>query len=371
MRFQSRINVHVLSVASIALSTFALRLPALAAPTPPAAPKGYQVDYLLSDGSLPTEHEDLEFRNGWGLASSSTGPWWVAVNEMDLSKVYDADGVPQNLRVIVPGSPTGIVHSDGSGFVVSDGTVSAPARFLLATEAGKIVGWSPTVGPAAPQGEAFVAVDRSSSGAIYKGLALAETSTGARLYAADFHNGKIDVFDESFNLVDTTGGFVDPRLPAGYAPFGIQTLAGRIFVSYAKQDAGALDEVAGKGLGAVDVYDTNGTLINEVAVHGTLNAPWGMALAPPGFGTASGTLLVGNFGDGTIATYKMTDDLLRITPMGVLRDAARKPVQIDGLWGIAFGNGASAGATSALYFAAGPAGESHGAFGRVTVVPTP
>src|SRR5258705_9379017 len=139
MRFRSRITVYALSAATIALSTLALRLPASAAPIPPGgAPKDYQVDYLVSDGSIPTEHQDLEFRNGWGLAASPTGPWWVAVNEMEVSKVYDADGAPQSLRVVVPGSPTGIVNSGGAGFIVTDGTTSGPAKFLFAMENGKL-----------------------------------------------------------------------------------------------------------------------------------------------------------------------------------------------------------------------------------------
>jgi uncharacterized protein (TIGR03118 family) len=356
----------------IAVAILALRLPASAAPiSPGAAPKDYQVDYLVSDGAIPTEHVDLEFRNGWGLAASPTGPWWVAVNEMEVSKVYDASGAPQDLRVVVPGAPTGIVNSGGAGFIVTDGTTSGPAKFVFAMENGKLAGWNPGVGPAPPLGQAFVVADRSSVGAVYKGLAIAHTISGDRLYAADFHNRRIDVFDESFTLVNTIGGFVDPKLPQGYAPFGIQTLAGRIFVSFAKQDADALDEVAGQGLGIVDVFDTDGTLLAQVAAHGQLNAPWGMAIAPVGFGAASGNLLVGNFGDGTIVTYTMTDDMLKFTPGGVLRDASRKPIQIDGLWGIGFGNDAGAGSSKALYFAAGPADETHGAFGRITITPTP
>jgi uncharacterized protein (TIGR03118 family) len=372
MPFQVRIRHYAFSAAMIAVAILALRLPASAAPiSPGAAPKDYVIDYLVSDGAIPTEHVDLEFRNGWGIASSPTGPWWVAVNEMEVSKVYDASGTPQDLRVIIPGAPTGIVNSSGAGFIVTDGSTSGPAKFLFAMENGKLAGWNPAVGPAPPQGQAFVVADRTSAGAVYKGLAIAHTISGDRLYAADFHNRRIDVFDESFTLVTTIGGFADPKLPEGYAPFGIQTLGGRIFVSYAKQDADALDEVAGQGLGAVDVFDTDGTLMAQVGQHGQLNAPWGMAIAPVGFGVASGKLLVGNFGDGTILTYTMTDDMLKFTPSGVLRDASRKPIQIDGLWGIGFGNDGGAGSSKALYFAAGPADESHGAFGRVTITPAP
>jgi uncharacterized protein (TIGR03118 family) len=373
MPFKVRIKDYAVSGALIAVAILALRLPATAAPISPGnAPKDYLVDYLLSDGSIPTEHQDLEFRNGWGIAASPTSPWWVAVNESEVSKIYNADGAVQDLRVTTPGAPTGIVNSGGTGFIVTDGTTSGPAKFLFAMENGQIAGWNPGVGPAPPLGQAFVVADRSSVGAVYKGLAIAHTIAGDRLYAADFHNARVDVFDENFALVNTIGGFVDPKLPAGFGPFGIQTLAGRIFVSYAKQDANAMDEVAGRGLGAVSVFDTDGTLMAQVGERGQLNAPWGMTIAPVGFGAASGKLLVGNFGDGTIVVYTMTDDMLKFTPSGVLRDAAsHKPIEIDGLWGIGFGNDAGAGSSKALYFAAGPADETHGAFGRITVTPVP
>jgi uncharacterized protein (TIGR03118 family) len=373
MRVQSRNVTLPVGVAMIAISAIALHTPASAAPLPRVgASKDYQVEYLLSDGSIPSEQIDLGFRNGWGIAASATGPWWVAVNEMESASVVDASGMTQALHVTIPGAPTGIVHSDSSGFVITDGTTSGSARFLFALEDGKIVGWNPSVGPAAPEQEAFLGADRSTAGAVYKGLAIAQTLTGTRLYATDFHNARVDVFDESFTLVTTQGGFVDPKIPAGYAPFGIQMIAGSIFVSYAKQDADAIDEVAGQGLGMVDVFDPDGMLIAQVGSHGQLNAPWGIALAPAaGFGAASGTLLVGNFGDGTIQTFAFTDDFRKFTPTGQLRSADRKPIRIDGLWGIAFGNGGQAGDPNALYFAAGPADETHGSFGRVTLQVTP
>ena len=373
MRVVSRKAIFPVSAAILAISAVALQPRTFAAPTPPAGTvKDYHVDYLLSDGSLPTEEVDVSFRNGWGLAASSTGPWWVSVNQMETAAVVNGTGTPQDLNVTIPGSPTGIVHSGGSGFVVSDGTMSAPARFLFALENGKIVGWSPSVGPVAPDGQAYIGADRGSFGASYKGLAIADTLGGARLYATDFHNARVDVFDESFNLVTTSGAFVDPKIPSGYAPFGIQTIAGRVFVTYAKQDSAAKDEVHGQGLGMIDVFDTDGVLIAQVGSHGQLNAPWGIAMAPAaGFGAASGNLLIGNFGDGTIATFTMSDDFKKFNPSGVLRDASRKPIQVDGLWGIAFGNGGDAGDPNALYFAAGPADESHGSFGRITLQVAP
>lgn len=372
MRVTRRVGAVILGAAVFPLTALALHFSASAAPpSPQTASKAYQVDYLISDGTPPAENHDPDLRNAWGIAASPTGPWWVALNEAQASKLYDGDGAPQDLRVTVPGPPTGIVYSGGSGFVVTDGAVSGPARVLFAAENGTISGWSPDVGPAAPMGQAFTAVDSSVSGAIYTGLAIASTSEGDRLYAADFHNARIDVFDETFSSITPTGGFVDPRLPAGYAPFGIQTLSGRVFVAYALQDPNAMDEVSGQGLGVVDVFDTDGNLIARVGAHGRLNAPWGLAIAPSGFGDMSGNLLVGNFGDGTIAAYAMTDDMEKFTPNNVLRDADNKPIRIDGLWGIAFGNGATSGPTNALYFAAGPAEETHGIFGRITLAPTP
>jgi len=367
MRIPPRFGDLSVSVGLLALSALMLGVAVSAAPVPVPSPASldYRVELLTSDGSLPAAHVDPTLKNGWGLAAGGAGPWWVAVNEAQASMLFDADGTPQNLRVAIPGAPTGIVRTDGEGFLVTDGDASAPARFLFATEDGTIAGWSPDVGPAAPMQSAFTVVSRASAGAIYKGLALARTIQGDRLYATDFHNGRVDVFDDTYKLVNTLGGFVDPKLPEGYAPFGIQNIFGRIFVSYAKQDAHASDEINGRGLGLVDVFDLDGMLLTRVATHGFLNAPWGMAIAPEGFGEFSGQLLVGNFGDGTIEAFARTDDMRKFTPSGLLRDAFHRPIRIDGLWGIAFGNGAAAGPANALYFAAGPSDESHGSFGRV------
>ena len=157
--------------------------------------------------------------------------------------------------------------------------------------------------------------------------------------------------------------FVDPGLPAGYGPFGIQNIGGHLFVTYAKQSGGN-DEVAGQSLGFVDEFETDGTFVTRVATRGQLNAPWGLAMAPSNFGRFSGDLLVGNFGDGTINAYAPQADG-SFAHRGQLRTADHKPVTIDGLWGLGFGNGAGSGATNALYFTAGPDDESHGLFGRI------
>jgi uncharacterized protein (TIGR03118 family) len=333
----------------------------------------YTVHNLVSDQPGVADHQDPNLVNAWGIAASSTSPWWVANNGTDTSTLYNGDGVPQPqptpLVVSVPGGPTGIVfNGNASAFVINDGNGhSGAARFLFATEDGTIRGWSPAVPPPPLSTQTFVGpndADQSGAGAIFKGLAIASD----HLYAADFHNAKVDVFDSSFHLIP--GGFVDPKLPHGYAPFGIQTIGGNIFVTYAKQDEDAEDEVAGQGLGFVDEYSTDGTLIGRVAQHGLLNAPWGIALAPEDFGFASGDLLVGNFGNGTIAVYRPhSPDATHggFTPMGLLRGENGLPITIDGLWGIGFGNGAGSGDQDDLYFAAGPEEETHGLFGEVAV----
>jgi uncharacterized protein (TIGR03118 family) len=208
-----------------------------------------------------------------------------------------------------------------------------------------------------------VVANRSSDGAIYKGLAIADTAAGPRLYAADFHNARVDVFNGSFGLVP--GGFVDPALPAGYAPFNVQTIGDRVFVAYAKQDEDAEDEVAGQGTGFVAAYDLAGNLLERVAQHGQLNAPWGLALAPNGFGRFAGDLLVGNFGDGQINAYEELPNG-RFAHRGELRGSDGKPLAIDGLWALRFGNGGNAGPTDTLFFTAGPDEESHGLFGSIT-----
>ena len=235
------------------------------------------------------------------------------------------------------------------------------AVFVFDTEAGQIRGWHPSQG-----NQTVVLADRSAVGAIYKGLAIASTTAGDRFYATDFHNGRVDVFDGNFNLITSPGAFVDPRLPAGYAPFGIQTIGSRVFVTYGKQDEDAEDEIAGQGLGFVDVYDTAGMLVSRVAQHGQLNAPWGLAMAPSDFGRFSGDLLVGNFGDGQINAYEELANG-HFEHRGELRDADGKSVTIDGLWALQFGHGTpNNGPSNTLFFTAGPNDEANGLFGSIT-----
>ena len=319
--------------------------PAAAAPD-----KAYTVHPLVSNvaGAAPTTDPNLV--NAWGLTASATSPWWVADNGTDLSTLYRADGSIVPLVVQVPVHPTGAVFWG-----------SARATFVFDTEGGQVRGWKGSQG-----NQTVVLADRSNVGAIYKGLALATTAAGDRFYATDFHNGRVDVFDANFALVTATGAFVDPDLPAGYAPFGVQTIGTRIFVTYAKQDADAEDELHGQGRGFVDAYDTAGNLLARVAQHGQLDAPWGLALAPADFGAFSGDLLVGNFGDGEINAYAELPNG-QFEHRGELRDASGKAISIDGLWALQFGHGAlNNGPVTTLFFTAGPNDESDGLFGKIT-----
>jgi len=325
----------------------------------------YTVTNLVSDGTIPAAHTDANLVNAWGLTATASSPWWVANNATGTSTLYNGDGVAQfgttPLVVSVPNSPTGAVANTTSDFVVSSGGASGRAVFIFATEDGTIRGWNPGVPPPTLSTETEVAVDNSTAGSVYKGLAIGSVGSSNFLYATDFVNGHIDVFDKTFHAVDMP--FVDPGLPAGYGPFGIQNIGGHLFVTYAKQSGGN-DEVAGQSLGFVDEFETDGTFVTRVATRGQLNAPWGLAMAPSNFGRFSGDLLVGNFGDGTINAYAPQTDGT-FAHRGQLRTADRKPVTIDGLWGLGFGNGAGSGATNALYFTAGPDDESHGLFGRI------
>jgi uncharacterized protein (TIGR03118 family) len=324
----------------------------------------YHVTKLVSDQPGVARHTDPNLVNAWGLAASSTSPWWVADNETDVSTLYDGTGTQIPLVVKVAGAPTGTVFNGTSDFVVSHNGMSGPSVFLFATESGQIRGWNPAVGTTTPPStRSFFVKGRAFAGAVYKGLAIAETSDGPLLYATDFHNGRVDVFDGSFDRV-LRHSFQDPTIPANFSPFGIQELGGNIFVTYAMRDPATDDDVSGHGLGFVDMYDTQGHLLQRVATRHALNAPWGLAWAPDDFGAFSGDLLVGNFGNGLIHAYEPQANG-SFEKAGVVRRRNGKVVFIDGLWAIRFGNGASAGPTDSLFFTAGPDDESHGLLGEV------
>ncbi|HZX26523.1 MAG TPA: TIGR03118 family protein [Telluria sp.] len=316
---------------------------------PPVVTTTFTATSLVSDTS-GAAHADQHLINAWGLAFNPTAYVWVANNGTSTSTLYDGNGVPQSLVVATPDAPTGIVYNGSSA-------AFRGSPFIFDTESGAIAAWSPAV----DRNNAVKIVDNSSKGAVYKGLALAAYNGVSYLYAADFHNKRIDVFDANFAAAAMPGNFSDPMLPAGYAPFGIQAIGDRIYVAYAQRASSGDDEVAGAGLGAVDVFDTAGMLVKRLVLGGALNAPWGMALAPANFGSFSGKLLVANFGDGKINAY----DPATGASAGVLSKTGGDAIVIDGLWGIAFGNGVNSQPANTLFYTAGPADEAHGLYGRI------
>ncbi|MBF6024164.1 TIGR03118 family protein [Lysobacter niastensis] len=366
MKSPASLRTHFFAPLALA---FALTL--AAAPAVQAA-DGFRFEQrnLVSDGFIPAEHTDPNLVNSWGIAFNPFGFVWVADADAGVSTLYDGDGNANALVVAIPspgdpsggGEPTGIVFNASNFFTVTNGTATGASRFIFATEQGVIAGWAPNVDVT----HAITAIDNSASGANYKGLALSAGGNGQLLYAADFFHARVDVFDSTFKPVQMpAGAFKDPRIPAGFAPFGIHAIGGNIYVTYAKQDAAMTDEVVGPGLGYVDVYTPNGQLIRRIASRGSLNAPWGVALAPAKFGFFSNALLIGNFGDGRINAYEPVFGFA----LGPLRDKHFQPIEIEGLWGIGFGNGFLNQPVNTLFFASGPDDEEHGLYGRLDVIP--
>ena len=304
-------------------------------------------------------HTDPNLVNAWGISSSPAGPFWVSNNGTGVSGVYGGDGTVNALVVNIPGAGggasgpvTGQVYNATSDFVVG---VLGPSKFIFATEDGVISAWYSGT-------SAVLESDRSGTGAVYKGLAIGVDGVNNRLYAANFNSGAVDVFDATFAKISS---FTDATMPVGFAPFGIQNINGLLYVTYAKQNPAKHDDVPGAGNGYVDVFNMNGTLNKRLVSTGLLNSPWGLAMAPSGYGKVSNALLVGNFGDGKINAYDSTSGALVAT----MNTTAGTPLVIDGLWGLSFGNGAGAGPTSTLFFSAGPNGESTGLFGSLTFAP--
>lgn len=340
---------------------------------------------LVSDVAGLARITDANLVNPWGIAiNANTGNFWLADNGSGVSTIYDGSGksaltdvavvdpynppsssTTTNFVVTVPtppggtppSAPTGTVFNGGTGFVVKQGANSGPSQFIFVTEDGTISGWSPNVNNT----NAILAVDKSASGAVYKGVALGNNASGTFLFAANFHAGAIDVFDKNFAAATLSGSFTDPNLPAGFAPFNIQNLNGNLFVTYAKQDATKENDVAGPGNGFVDIFDTNGNFVKRLTSQGTLNSPWGLALSPTDFGEFGNSLLVGNFGDGHISAFDPNTGAFR----GQLSGPNGQPISIDHLWGLNFGAGAAAANPNALYFSAGIDDEMHGLFGTL------
>ena len=372
--------VTALIVVVIAIVCGSQRTLVTASAQPARGPSQFYLQHnLISDGFVPADHTDTNLVNAWGLVAGPTTPWWIADNGTGKTTLFNAGTSTIVTEFTVPGAgggqgnPTGLVFNGGTGFVVNNGVGSpAPARFIFASEDGTLSAFK-----GAPIVTVVPNAQAPAHGAIYKGLAIDSVTAGQFLYATDFHNNKVDIFDSSFHAVNLPGAFTDPNLPAGFAPFGIQNINGTIYVTYALQDEDQEDDVAGPGNGYVDAYDTSGNLIRRVASAGELNSPWGLALAPENFGRFSGDLLVGNFGDGRIHVFdpNQLTESGEFEAVGLMHSASGRPVQIDGLWALQFGHGASAssanGLTNTLFFTAGPAEEDHGLFGSLVNVPPP
>jgi uncharacterized protein (TIGR03118 family) len=326
----------------------------------------YAVRGLVSDEHRRAAQVDARLVNAWGLAASPTGPWWTSNEATASSTLYAADGRKQLLTVAVEGGPTGIAYYGGKGFPVSAGGTSDPARFVYACEDGMLRAWTPTV-PNGWSTESVVVANQAGEATVFRGVAI----DGGRVYATDFHNARVAVYDARWRRVRRSSAFVDRSIPDWYAPFGIQAIRGHLFVTYVgRAPVNGNDSPTG---GYVDEFDRDGRLIARVARNGALNAPWGLAVAPRSFGRFGGDLLVGNFGDGHINAYRRKGTHWSYD--GTLHNAKGRPLVISGLWGLAFGNGGTAGPAGTLFFASGPhewRGETesgvHGLVGSVSAL---
>jgi len=345
----------------------------------------YVVTPLVSNLAGQAAKQDPVLQNAWGIAFLPSGsPFWVNDNATGCSTLYKGDGTAIPLQVsiplpggsIAPGSchpvdpnnppnptpaaPTGIIANTSASFVVP-GTKTT-ALFIFATEDGTLSAWALGISPAT---DAVLAVDNSAQGAVYKGLAFGLSAKGGLLYATNFNAGRVDVFgpvgsNGMYTPVTTDGGFSDPSIPPGYAPFNIANIDGDLFVTYAKQNDAKHDDVAGRGHGFVDVFDTDGQLLRRFASHGPLNSPWGITRASFAFGRYSGKILIGNFGDGRINVFNNNGEFI-----DELEDAHGRAIVIDGLWSLTLGGGLGS-SSDTLYFSAGPDGETNGKFGTIT-----
>src|SRR5262245_26807604 len=362
--------VGVLAIAMPAALAVATAAPAVSARTHGHGPDNeFRQTNLVSDlTTVGAQIVDPNLKNPWGLAFGPATPLWVADNGTSIAGVYPVSPIgptaqPSRLDVTLPpadSSPTGQVFNPTDGFVLTSKAGMGPALFIFSSEGGQIIAWSPAADPPV-NGKATAEVKFSSrSGAIFKGLAIASTRFGTFLYATDFHNGRVDVFNSRFHLVHLPGSFRDRHLPRGYAPFGIRAIGGFIYVTYAKQDAAKKDDVAGPGHGFIDVFTPGGFLLERLVSRGALDSPWGLEVAPQGFGRFGGKLLVGNFGNGRIHAY----GLFSGRPHGTLRTEDHKPITIDGLWALQVGT-ATTGGTGTLLFSAGLNDEADGLVGAI------
>jgi uncharacterized protein (TIGR03118 family) len=320
----------------------------------------YAPIYLVANrvGATPFSfRRDPNLVNGWGLAFFPGSPFWVSDAGTGVATLYGRLGRIRPLVVTIPAAaggffhgPTGIVANSTSDFAVQEGGNSGTALFIFATLDGTISGWNFGVDVT----HAIIAVDYSAQHTAYTGLAIASTSSGNFIYAADAFHNRIDMFDGTFHLVNS---FTDPSIPSGFTAYGIQTIGGNLYVTFAS--------TTGKPGGFVDIFDTSGNLIKTFAQGGTLNGPWGIALAPANFGQFSNDLLVGNNTDGRINAFDPSTGEFK----GQLQNIRGEPVSISGLWALAFGGGSPAnGNTNQLFFTGGPNGFADGSFGMIIAI---
>ena len=363
-----RISLHLCTPAAFVAAGFTVA--AVFAPSTTRAagpPNTYLVHNLVADQPGIADFTDPNLVNPWALYTSASSPFWVNDAGTGLATVYASNGAPNTLKVTVPPSAkgaspsivTGGINNSTGGFLVSG---KAPS-FLFVTADGTISAY-PGSSPAVVQ------LDNSTSGAVYYGMALnsnaANTAATAQLYVANFFSGKIEVYDTNYKPLTVSGSFTDPAVPAGYGPFNIWNLGGKLYVMWAKQNPAKNFATPGAGLGAVSIFDLNGNLIHNVAVGGTLNAPWGVAIAPASFGLFANDILVGNFGDGTINAF----DPNSFAFQGQLMDQNGNLIVLPGLWALLLGNGGSGGDANAIYFAAGTGNQKHGLLGSIQAAPT-
>jgi len=323
----------------------------------------FAVTNLVTDDQTanPAATTDAHLQNAWGIAASSSSPFWVSANGTGLAALYNVDPTTNatskvGLEVLIAGNGTvtGQTFSNVAGNFNGD-------TFLFVSEDGTVSGWRNALGTAS---ETLQLASPTNS---YKGATLFNNAGNVYLYATNFGTAAVDVLKGNPGAPNLSGTFVDPTLPAGFAPFNVQNLAGKIYVTYALKNPSTGDDVAGPGNGFVDAFDTNGSFLQRIASQGALNSPWGLAIAPSNFGSLAGDLLVGNFGDGTINAYNLTT----LANDGPLKNATSAPIVIDGLWALTAGNNSQAGSSTKLYFSAGPNDESHGLFGVIASVPEP
>jgi len=332
-----RLTIAMLSLASAAL----------------AGPVGLVQTNLASNVPGLAPVTDPNLKNAWGMGASATSPVWIGDNATGTSVLYNSAGVKQALTVAIPGdgSVTGVLFSNVGGSFNGD-------TFLFDSEDGTVSGWRGALGTTAET------LQTADSANVYKGLAGANIGGTEYAYLANFRTGNVDVLKGNGGAPNLTGAFLDPNLPTGYAPFDVQNLGGVLYVTYAVQDGAKHDDVAGAGNGIVDAFDLQGNLLQRIATNGALNSPWGLAMAPAGWGDVGGDLLVGNFGDGRINVYTTSGTFVE-----TLLDSSGNPLSIDGLWALRFN--INNNTPNTLFFTAGPNGEADGLFGELNLAPEP